>query len=143
MRPFQIAFGRIISGMRYRRLAMLLLAALPICIVLTFAVRAYLPQEGEPLPLTGAELITVKEYGFEPRQVTRRQGIFLFAVDNRSGLQMVSLRLEKADGSLVRQINIYASGPDWRDILNLPAGDYILKETGNPRWRCNITITPN
>src|SRR5262245_39054427 len=98
--PFVQRFQTTFRGMMLRKscrlLAMLLLVPLPACVILTYAVRAYLPQEGEPLPLTGVELITVKEYGFEPRQITRRQGLFLFAVDNRSGLETISLRLEKA-----------------------------------------------
>jgi hypothetical protein len=145
--PFAQRFQTIFSGMKlrksYRRLSMLLLVALPVCVILTFAVRAYLPQEGEPLPLTGVERITVNEYGFVPRQISRRQGLFLFAVDNRSGLESISLRLERADGSLARQMDIYASSPDRRDILDLPAGDYVLTEAGNPQWRCQITVTPN
>jgi hypothetical protein len=143
VQQFQTTFRGIMLRKSYRLLAMLLLVALPVCVILTFAVRAYLPQEGEPLPLTGVELITVKEHGFEPRQITRRQGLFLFAVDNRSGLEAISLRLEKADGSLVRQMDIHASNPDRRDVLNLPAGDYVLTEAGNPQWLCQITVTPN
>jgi hypothetical protein len=144
--PFAQQCRTIFRGMTlrksYRLLAMLLLVALPACVILTYAVRAYLPQE-EPLPLTGVELITVKEYGFEPRQITRRQGLILFAVDNRSGLEAISLRLERADGGLVRQMDISASSPDRRDIFNLPAGDYVLTEAGNPQWICQITVTPN
>lgn len=143
MQPFQTFFRRMIPRKNYRRLAMLLLAALPICVILTFAVLAYFPREGEPLPPTGVELIIVKAYGFEPRQITRPQGLFLFAVGDRSGLEMISLRLDRADGSLVRQMDIYASSPDWHDTLDLPAGDYVLREAGNPQWRCQITITPN
>ena len=143
MQSSQAIFGKLVFGKHYRRLVMSLLVTIFVCGALIFAVRDSHPQESETLPLTGVERITLKQYGFEPRQITRRQGLFLLAVDNRSGLGAISLRLEQTNGGLARQIDIYASSPDWRDTLNLPAGDYVLTVTGNPQWRCNITITPN
>lgn len=88
------------------------------------------------------ELMTVRRHGFEPAEITRPRGQFLLAVDNRSGLEEVNLRIIREAGNGVREIKVNRRNPDWRGLVNLPPGSYRMTEADHPDWSCRITITP-
>lgn len=88
-----------------------------------------------------AELITIEPHGFEPAQVTRPQGRFLLAIDNRSGLEDIQLRLERAEGGRVPALEARNRRLSWREEVDLPPGRYVIRETNHPEWSCLITIT--
>jgi len=46
-----------------------------------------------------AELITLTPDGFEPAEIKRSQGRFLLALDNRSGVREITLRLDREAGN--------------------------------------------
>ena len=100
------------------------------------------PQGGpSSRPLQG-ETVVIRPWGFEPDEISRPQSQFVLRVDNRSGLDEVSLRLDGQSGGSVRAAAVPRSKLDWRDTLDLPPGTYLLKEAGHPGWECKITITP-
>jgi hypothetical protein len=87
------------------------------------------------------ELITITPTGFEPAEISRPQGRFMFAIDNRSGLDSVDLYLERekgnrVDGSLKRKGRLA-----WRQVIDLPAGTYVLRAANDESWQCKITLT--
>jgi hypothetical protein len=88
-----------------------------------------------------AELITVRPTGFEPSQITRPKGAFVLAVDNRSGLEEIELRLDREDGGREHQVNMRGKKLDWREVVTLNPGSYILREANHSNWACHITIT--
>jgi hypothetical protein len=89
-----------------------------------------------------AELVTITPTGFEPNQINRLQGRFILAVDNRSGLDQVELYVERETGSRTDvQLNRKRKLA-WREIIDLPAGRYVLRAINNDDWRCAITIRP-
>lgn len=88
------------------------------------------------------ELITVRPHGFVPAEITRPQGRFLLGINNRSGLEEVDLRLFREAGGVVREVRVNRKKPDWRELVNLPPGRYVLKEAARPGWACRITIMP-
>lgn len=89
-----------------------------------------------------AELVTITPTGFEPSQITRLQGPFILAVDNRSGLDEVELYLERETGSRTDvQLNRKRKLA-WREILDLPSGRYVLRAVDYADWRCTITVRP-
>lgn len=89
------------------------------------------------------EMISVGPEGFEPTSLTRPGGRFLLAINNRSGLEELSLQLIREDGKLMQQARVNRKRPNWRSIVNLPAGAYRLTETTHADWVCRIVISSN
>jgi hypothetical protein len=89
-----------------------------------------------------AELITATPTGFEPAEITRPQGRFLLAVDNQSGLDSLDLYLEHETDARVNATLSRKGKLKWREILDLPAGNYALRAANDPSWRCNIRLVP-
>jgi len=87
------------------------------------------------------ELVTIRPHGFEPEEITRLDGPFILAVDNRSGLEEVALRLAGVAGNRLKEVIIPRKKLNWRDALDLPPGRYVLTEANHPDWICRITIT--
>lgn len=88
-----------------------------------------------------AELVTITPLGFEPAEITRPQGRFLFAIDNRSGLDEVDFYLERETGGRVNIPLTRRRKLAWREIIDLPPGTYLLRATNDESWRCRISIT--
>lgn len=88
------------------------------------------------------ELITLRPYGFEPREITRPKGPFILFVEDRSGRSDSSLRLQEKRDALLRDVNTTRVKSEWHDTINLPAGEYTLIDGSNPESRCQITILP-
>jgi hypothetical protein len=95
-----------------------------------------------PEPL-GHLLVTVRPTGFDPQEIVQTKGEFLLAVDNRSGLKSVDLRLEAENGDRLRARSVPRERLDWREIVYFNPGVYLLKETNHPDWVCRIRITNN
>ncbi len=89
-----------------------------------------------------AELITVLPTGFDPKEINRPAGAFLIAVENRSGLDELELRLDREAGSRLHQVPMPGRKLNWKQGVDLPPGRYLLTEANHPDWRCRITITP-
>jgi hypothetical protein len=87
------------------------------------------------------ELITITPSGFEPTEITRPRGRFLFAIDNRSGLDDPDFYFERETGGRVNVALSRRGKLAWREIVDLPPGTYILRATNDESWRCRITIT--
>ena len=98
------------------------------------------PATGE-VP-TEVELITITPRGFEPKEITRREGPFVLAVENRSGLQGVQLRIDRDAGPRLHDAPFPRARHDWHAPTNLTPGRYVVSEAYNPDWSCVITITP-
>ena len=93
-------------------------------------------------PRLQAQLITLRPFGFEPKQITRSEGRFLLMVDNRSGLREMSLRLDRVAGNRLHEVRVPRERLDWREFFELTPGRYTLTEANHPDWVCDITITP-
>ena len=89
-----------------------------------------------------AELITVHPTGFEPSEITRPAGPFILALQNRSGLEQLLLRIERSSGPRVREVQMHWEKSDWSDVIELPVGSYTVTEANNPDWVLRLTITP-
>jgi len=88
------------------------------------------------------ELITLRTVGFEPSEIIRPKGPFVLLIDDRSGKDVSSLRLQKIQGESLRDVNTNRSKSEWHDLIDLPPGDYVLTDRTNPEKRCQITIQP-
>ncbi len=61
-------------------------------------------------------------------------------VDDRCGKEGSSLSLQRLKGEQLRDIGMTKKKSEWFDIINLPAGDYVLTDAVNPERRCQITL---
>ena len=87
------------------------------------------------------EVITIRPTGFEPAQISRPQGRFLLAINNRSGLQEITLNLDREAGNRLPKKQKPKGKSRWSEVMDLPPGRYILAESNHPKWVCKITIT--
>jgi hypothetical protein len=85
--------------------------------------------------------IVVRPQGFEPKEVSGDAGRFLFAVDNRSGLDEVQFRLDRVAGERLKDVRVPTEKLDWRAFVDLTPGHYVLTEANHPEWHCDITVT--
>ena len=90
-----------------------------------------------------SELITIWPRGFDPSTIRRPAGRFFLAIENRSGLDSVTLRIDRVAGNRLKEAAVSGGQMDWIDVLDLTPGDYVVTEADHPGWVCNITITPN
>ena len=86
------------------------------------------------------ELVTLLPTGFEPAEITRPKGRFLFGVNNRTGLTDLSLMLVHESGRSVGGKRL-SKVKTWRQVLDLQPGRYALREANHRDWVCRITIT--
>jgi hypothetical protein len=101
---------------------------------------ATLPEQRPQAPLQ-AELVTITPTGFEPAEIMRPQGQFLFAIDNRSGMDEVDMYLERQTGGRVSVPLSRRGRLAWRGAIDLPPGTYLLRASHDQSWSCRITIT--
>src|SRR5262245_20096215 len=88
-----------------------------------------------------AELITLLPYGFMQATITRPKGPFVLAVDNRSGLDVMSLQLTREMGNKIHEVNVPGETLDWNKVIDLDTGRYVLSEINHPKWGCTLIIT--
>lgn len=84
--------------------------------------------------------LTLHPQGITPRRLVRHAGRFLLSVDNRTEVEKLTLRLEQADGTPLRVIEIPPTAVDWSEALDLAPGGYRLVEVEHPDWECFIEI---
>jgi hypothetical protein len=101
--------------------------------------------KNKDVPTVESEVISLTQFGFEPKEITRPKGPFSLIVNNRIGLKEVNLRLDRDLGNGVKEKqkekNVKNDVLDWQEFLDLNPGTYILSEASNPRLICTLTIT--
>ena len=89
-----------------------------------------------------SEVITLRPTGFEPSEITRPRGEFNLTVQNLTGLDEVTLRLDREGGSgRLHEVRTPSGRRDWRKNIDPPPGRYVLTEADHPGWICRVTIT--
>lgn len=89
--------------------------------------------------------ITLGRTGFEPAEITRPAGRFLLAVNDHSGVRDLVLTLARDNGQRLHTTRMRETPRkhQWRQIVNLEPGRYVLSEANYPEWVCRITLTAN
>lgn len=105
------------------------------------APRLFTPAGGGRQEVPQTELVTVTPTGFDPGELTRPAGRFILAVENRSGLEEVTLVLRDGAGQELLRRRVEREQLDWSGTLDLAAGTYLLAEEGHPAWACTLTLT--
>jgi hypothetical protein len=85
--------------------------------------------------------LTLRPYGFEPKQIARPKRPFYLVVENRSGILDVNLQLDRVTGGRLREAQVKKRNQIWTDVLDLPPGSYRLSVAEHTNWVCDITIT--
>ncbi len=86
------------------------------------------------------EVIALAATGFDPKQITRSKGPFLLLINNYSRLSPATLLIERDNGAPVRKISLPGNKLTWSDVIDLPPGNYRLRETTHSHWFCQITL---
>jgi hypothetical protein len=95
-----------------------------------------LAHQEEPEEVT----LTLRSDGFDPAEVVRPAGRFMLSVDNRSGVDKITLLLRRGDGSKVVEIKVLNGNGDWSESIELRPGRYTLSEADHPSWKCDFLI---
>lgn len=95
-----------------------------------------------PLPdeRVESEIVTIRPTGFEPSRITRPPGKFYLFVENLTGLGEVNLRLEALGAARLFDVRVPLAKRDWRQLVELPPGEYSVTEADHPNWVCRVTI---
>lgn len=97
-------------------------------------------KTGDKRSAMEVEIITVRPTGFEPAEIKRPRGSFFIAVHNQSGIRELSLRLDRENGSRLKEGRTPKYQRFWRSVVDLEPGRYVLTEANHPEWRTQITI---
>lgn len=89
----------------------------------------------------GQFVVTITDAGLTPTQATAQAGIVHLRVENRAtGDEPLTLRVARAGGAQVRDINVPARGGEAATELELGAGTYTLAVVGQPSLTCQLTV---
>jgi hypothetical protein len=97
--------------------------------------------KGQKQPVESA-IITLRTFGFEPNEITRKAGPVFFFVNNVSGFRQVTFRLDREAGARLKDVPLPKGKFRWQEVVNLTPGVYLLRVDENPQWVCRITIVP-
>jgi hypothetical protein len=98
------------------------------------------PQSaGTSLP---SHLLTLQPTGFEPAEVRWPKERFFLIVDNRSGVDDITLRVDRAVGGRLKEVRLRMRKQRSAGVFDPPPGKYLLTEANHPGWVCRITISP-
>jgi len=104
---------------------------------------ARVAQPIQPPNMLETQRITLTPMGFEPADITRPAGRFLLAINDRSGQGDKSFVLRRSTGEQLREFRL-AGTPrkhEWREVVNLPPGRYLLTDSENPEHICHLLLT--
>jgi len=90
---------------------------------------------------TGSISVKITPTGFEPSEVSCSEGAYLIGVYNRSGLRTVDLQLDREAGNRLHEVTVPREMLDWKRVVELAPGRYILSEVNHPEWSCKINVS--
>lgn len=85
--------------------------------------------------------LTLRTFGFEEKEITRKAGPVYFFVENVSGFRQVNFRLDREVGARLKDVPLPQGKFRWQEVVNLTPGTYLLTVDENPDWVCRVTIT--
>ena len=102
----------------------------------TSLVPAFVQHEGATQEIT----LRLNPDGFAATELMRGAGPFQLSVDNRSGVEELTLILSTSNGTQVRELKVPPGGGDWSEVLDLVPGSYRLTEAEHNDWVCSINV---
>lgn len=99
-------------------------------------------NRSQPAPANmQVEVISITRNGFEPSEIHRPAEPFLLAVNNHTRPTEFSLEIFRSNGQKLHEIKGAKGQQRQRKILDLPPGQYLLKELNHPEWSCTILLS--
>lgn len=105
--------------------------------------RAQSAAEQTDEPRRKVLLVTIRSDGFDPPELTAEKGRTLLVIHNRSGASDLELRLDRETGGRVDEVRLSTNNPNWRTVVDLQPGNYVLSEANRPDWTCRFTVLEN
>lgn len=87
------------------------------------------------------EPVTLKPGGFEPKELRLQASPFVLSVNNRSRVFDLSFELYREDGHKLHEIKGPKGQVHPMKLIDLPPGNYLLKEVNHPEWTCRIVLS--
>ena len=115
------------------------ICALLTCSALAVSARSWLSSPSAPGQAETVSL-TLSARGFEPAQMARPAGRIQLVVENRSGVEGLTLRLKREPGETVQEYQVPAGAAQRSGEVELTAGRYTLMEANQPAWLFHLTI---
>lgn len=90
------------------------------------------------------ERVTVRPTGFDPPTITRSHQKFHLMIENRTGLEELSFEIKTEAGGKANAKEMKLPGRKllWRDLVQLPPGNYTIAELNHPEWVFSLNLTP-
>lgn len=88
-----------------------------------------------------SHLITILPGGFQPAEARWPKERFFLAIDNRSGVDDITLRVDREVGGRLKEVNLKMRRQRSAGVFDPPPGKYVLTEANHPGWVCHITIS--
>jgi hypothetical protein len=87
------------------------------------------------------ERITLRFAGFVPTEIRRPASPFVLAINNRTKLPDVSFQLFREDGHKLHEMKGQKGQLRQMKMIDLPEGNYLLKESNHPDWVCHVMLS--
>jgi hypothetical protein len=89
------------------------------------------------------EAVTLLQWGFEPKEITRPEGRFQLAINNQSQMhEQLTFSLAVDKGYKLNEVRLRGgSKHHWDGLYDLKPGKYQLTVGGHPEWVCTLNIT--
>jgi|GEM_PF-2947408 len=91
--------------------------------------------------------VSLHRHGFEPAQLSLIAGKQSIVVYNRTGLPEIDLEVQRTNGQgralgTVKRERAPWTRKSWNGALDLPVGEYQIREVNHPDWVLQLTIRP-
>ena len=84
--------------------------------------------------------LTIRPTGFEVKEMTIPAGDYFVVVQNATGLNRFSLRVESESGLRLYDLRFPKFQKYWKQMVHLVPGRYVISESDHPDWICRITV---
>lgn len=105
--------------------------------------QSQIPAPAKPSTPVDIVRLSLRTFGFEEKEITRKAGPVYFFVENASGFRQVNFRLDREVGARLKDVPLPQGKFRWQEVVNLTPGTYLLTVAENPDWVCRITIAPH
>lgn len=105
-----------------------------------FRAKTSVPQTQERVE---AEIVTLRPWGFEPKEITRPKGKFLLAINNQSQkAEQLTFSFTEDRGKKLKEVKLDVRGKHRaNNLYDLNPGRYQLAVDGHPEWILSFNIT--
>lgn len=84
--------------------------------------------------------LTIRPTGFAVKEMTISAGDYFVVVQNATGLDRFSLRVELDSGQRIYDLRFPKYQKYWKQMVHLAAGHYVISEPDHPGWVCRISV---